>query len=328
MKLLMIGTDRNVFDKQSAVAARQIEYAKKYEEVHIIVFSNKSYQETTLGSNIFVYPTRSSSKWLYVFDALKLGRFIIEKKKIEAVTCQDPFETGLVGALIKNRHSVSLEIQVHTDIGSPYFQNFTLLNKIRTKISKYVLRRADHVRVVSVRIKKYLETWIDPSSIEIRPIVVDMEKMKNAPIVTDLHKKYPQFSKIVLMASRLEREKNIEMALDAWKKVIDKMSHFGLVVVGKGRERELLEMKVKELGMSNNVVFEEWQNDMSSYYKTADCFLSTSWFEGYGMTFVEAKTADLPIVSTDVGIARETGARIVEWTPESIAAGIMDTLSS
>ena len=37
MKLLMISTDRKIFDKDSAVAQRQIEYAKKYEEVHIII---------------------------------------------------------------------------------------------------------------------------------------------------------------------------------------------------------------------------------------------------------------------------------------------------
>ena len=41
MKLLMISTDKKIFDKDSAVAQRQIEYAKKYEEVHIIIFTKK-----------------------------------------------------------------------------------------------------------------------------------------------------------------------------------------------------------------------------------------------------------------------------------------------
>ncbi len=323
----MISTDRNIFDKNSAVAQRQIEYAKKYEEVHIIVFAHKTFSETTLDSTIFVYPTRSNSKWMYVFDALKLGRFIVEKRGVGDVTCQDPFETGLVGALIKSRMTVSLELQVHTDIGSRYFQNFSLLNKIRTKILRYTLRKADHVRVVSYRIQEYLSTWIDASRIEVRPIKVDVEKIKNAPITIDLHKNYPQFSKIVLMASRLEREKNIEMALHVWKKVTEKIPQAGLVIVGKGSEEALLKEKTRELGLENSVVFLGWQNDTASLYKTADCFLSTSWFEGYGMTFVEAQAAGLKIVSTDVGIAREVGAHIVGWTPESISAGILEILS-
>ena len=317
----MISTDRNIFDKNSAVALRQIEYAKKYDEVHIIVFANKTYKETSLGSNIFIYPTRSSSRWLYVFDALKLGRFIVEKRKIESVTCQDPFETGLVGALIKSRHQVSLELQIHTDIGSPYFQNFNFLNKIRTKVSKYTLAKANHIRVVSDRIKEYVRTYVDPAIIEVRPIAVDIEKIKNAPITVDLHKKYPQFSKIILVVSRLEKEKNVALAIEAFIKVLDTAPSSGLVIVGSGREMETLKKSAP-----NSVVFEGWQNDTSSYFKTADCLLVTSLYEGYGVVFEEAQAAGLPIVTTDVGIAREAGATIVGWKPEEVADGILQKL--
>ena len=38
----MISTDRKIFEEGSAVRVRQIEYAKEYEEVHIIVFAKKS----------------------------------------------------------------------------------------------------------------------------------------------------------------------------------------------------------------------------------------------------------------------------------------------
>src|SRR3954462_14627322 len=147
MKLLMLSMDRKIFDKNSAVAQRQIEYAKKYEEVHIVIYTDKTFKETTLGNNIFVYPTRSASKWLYIFDALRLSRFIVDSKKIEDVTCDNPFESGLVGAFIKSRVPVSLEIQIHTDIGSTHFQTFNMMNRIRTWMARYSLPRADHIRV-------------------------------------------------------------------------------------------------------------------------------------------------------------------------------------
>jgi glycosyltransferase involved in cell wall biosynthesis len=327
MKLLMISMDRKIFDPNSAVAKRQIEYAKKYEEVHIIIFTKKGFKESTLGSNIFVYPTNSISRWLYVFDALKLGRFIVEKRNIGDVSCDNPFETGLVGALIKNRHPVSLELQIHTDIGSPYFQNFNTLNKLRTKISKYTLLRADHIRVVSYRIQEYLSIIVEPSRIEVRPIVVDTEKIKNAQITVDLHKKYPQFSKIVLMSSRLEPEKNIGMALEAFKKVVEQVPQAGLVILGTGGEEAALKKLSQDLGIQNSVIFEGWQMEIATYLKTSDCFLNTSWYEGYGMTLVEAKSAGTKIVSTNVGIAREIDAEIVEWNPESIARGIITAIN-
>ena len=326
MKLLMISTDRKIFDKNSAVAQRQIEYAKKYEEVHIIIFANKTYSETILGTNVYVYPTRSSSRWTYVFDALKLGRFIVEKRGIVEVTCQDPFETGLVGTLIKKRQPVSLELQVHTDIGSPAFQNFNILNKVRTRISKYTLTHADHIRVVSSRIQEYVGTLVEPSRIEVRPIQIDTEKIKNTPVTIDLHVRFPQFSHIVLIASRLEKEKNISLALEAWKAVIEKRPKAGLIIVGSGSEEGSLKELVNKLNLGNFVIFEGWQNNLVSYYKTCDVFLLTSLYEGYGMTLVEAQAAGAKIVSTDVGIAKEIGAHIVKPIPEDVSRGIMQLL--
>lgn len=329
MKLLMISTDRKIFDKNSPVSMRQMEYAKKYEEVHIIVFTRKAHNlsETVLGQNIWVYPTNSLSRWLYVFDALKLGKFISKKRKITDMTCQDPFETGLVGALIKNHKPISLEIQIHTDIGSPYFKKFNYLNRIRTLISKFTLPKADHIRVVSYRIQEYVSTVADPSHIEVRPIPVDTEKIKNSSITINLHNKYSQFSKIVLMASRLEAEKNIDLAIRSWKTVMKTIPEAGLIIVGSGSQKKLLQGLVAEIEGESSVIFEDWQNDIASYYKTCDCFLVSSLYEGYGMTLVEAHAAGSKIVSTDVGVAREMGAQIVEHTPESMARGIMDAIS-
>ncbi len=322
----MISTDRNMFNKTSAVALRQIEYAKKYEEVHIIIFSDKSFKEATLGSNIFIYPTRSISRWFYVFDALRLGRFIVEKRKIGDVTCQDPFETGLVGALIRNREPVSLELQIHTDIGSPYFQKFTFLNRIRTLISKYALPRADHIRLVSYRIMEYIQRFAEPSHIEVRPIVVDVERIRNAQVTNSLSTRYPQFSKIILMVSRLEKEKNIEMALEAFRLVLAQIPGTGLVIVGTGSEEKNLKNMAEKLGIEKSVIFEGWQNDTASYYKTCNIFLNTSWYEGYGMTLVEAHAAGAKIVSTDVGVAREVGASITHFDKKEIAKATTEAL--
>jgi len=336
MKLLMISTDRKIFEKGSPVALRQIEYAKNYEEVHIIVFALRSSQEVSeisLAPNIWVYSTRSSSRWMYIFDALKLGRFITEKRGIADVTCQDPFETGLVATLIKARHPMKLELQVHTDIGSPYFQKFTKLNRIRTIISKYTLPRADRIRVVSKRIRDYVARFTDPSKIEVRPIVVDENKIKNSSIIeeNDLRKKYPQFEKIILMASRLEPEKNITLALEAFKIVLGKIPKAGLVIVGEGGEEKKLKDLACELGIYKNdnlvqnaVVFEKWQDDLVSYYKTCDCFLVTSLYEGYGMTLKEAQIAGTSIVSTDVGIAREVGAKVAKWDKEGVSERVIE----
>lgn len=293
MKLLMISNDKKILDPHSAVAKRQIEYAKNYEEVHILIRGKK--QELHLGSNVWVY----CRPWRY-----NLARFLIEKKGITHVTCQDPFENGLIGVLLKKRHTIHLELQVHTDIGSPYFQRENIKNRIRTYLAKYTLSYADNVRVVSERIKEYVSKYTN--KIEVRPIHVDVEKIKNAPAI-------PHEKKTILCVSRLEKEKRVDWVIEAMKHIKDGQ----LKVVGDGSERTHLENLAKGLP----VTFYGWQNDTTQFYKSADIFVNTSLYEGYGMTLVEAQAAGLKILSTDVGIAKEVGAIIIS-SPEDIVKNI------
>jgi glycosyltransferase involved in cell wall biosynthesis len=329
--LLMIGNDRLIFDKESAVAKRQIEYAKNYTEVHIVVFTDRNFKEISLGDNVWVYPTRSMSKIFAVTDAVNLANFIAKNRKIIKITTQDPWLTAIVGISIKKKLNIDLEMQVHGDIGSPYFGK-SLKNKFLKLLALSNLPKADNIRVVSNKIKNYLidTLHINESKIEVRPIRVDIERIKNTPLNVnhDLHRKYQQFSKIILMASRLEAEKNIYLALKSMKLLFKLDSSIGLIVVGKGGCENKLKKFVQSNMLDKNVIFESWADteQLISYYKTCDIFMVTSDYEGYGMTLVEAKAAGARVVSTDVGIADEIGVTIVNRDPVEISNTIITLL--
>jgi len=353
-RLLMISTDRKLLEEGSAVRVRHAAYAKEWDEVHIIVYAkrhlnlaqkseilnpkqarNQKFEEveteTTIAPNCWAYSTRSRLKGMNAFGAIRLGRFIISQRGITDITCQDPFMTAIAASSLKKRFpELKWEIQVHTDVGSPNF-SYTIGNRIRRSLALTHLPRADKIRVVSGRIKTFLteKLGIAASKIEVRPIVVDTSFITSAPITVDLHKKYPHFKKIVLMASRLEAEKNISLALNSLPIVLKAIPNAGLVIVGSGGRAYSLKAKAHRLGIGSSAVFESWADkvELASYYKTADAFLSTSLYEGYGLTFVEAKAAGCLIVSTDVGVAREMGANIVEWNKESVARGIIGIIS-
>lgn len=346
-RLLMISTDRLIFDEKSSVRARQVEYAKEWEEVHIITFKSKvqnpkfkilsyDYNGEQISDNCWVYSTDSSYKFLYPFDAIRIGRKIIKERNITEITCQDPSLTAMAGVVLKKAFNLPLEIQIHGDIGSPYFAK-SFSNKIRLILAKKYLPKADKIRVVSNRIKRYVESFLGCSGcdtsrlgdvthpeIEVRPIFVDKETIKNSPVLVDLNRKYKQFSYVALMASRLEKEKNIELAIDAWQLVTKSFSKAGLVIVGNGSEEYRLKKMVVERGLTKNVVFEDWADKATlySYYKTADLFLNTSFFEGYGMTLVEAESAGCKIISTDVGVAGEVGATITSFDARNLSCKV------
>lgn len=309
MKILSIGTDRKLFEENSAVLDRNIEYASKMEELHIVVFSLKKHHlKAKKVGNLYVYPTNSLSRLHYISDAIKVGRkIIIEnnfKQSNSVVSTQDPFETGLVGYYLVKKIKIPLQLQLHTDFLSPNFKN-SFLNVIRVMIAKFLMPRAQGLRVVNESIKNSIEKKFPKLKIvpQVLPIFVDIEKIINTDSVKDTGDRFAHFTFIILVASRLAKEKRIDIAIRVLKKVVEKYPKTGLVIAGDGDEELYLKGLVKKLKLQNNVVFVGWQTDLVPYYKVADTFLLTSEYEGYGMSLIEAGASGCPIVTTKVGIA-------------------------
>ncbi|MSR71097.1 MAG: glycosyltransferase [Candidatus Taylorbacteria bacterium] len=297
-KILNLSIDSKLFEENSAVSKRFIEYGKLVSELHVVVYTKKGFIQKKLVSNVYLYPTNTSFKFNYFFDALRLAKKILTSDMV--ITSQEAF-THMVGIMLKKKYGNTLELQYHTDFMSPYFKMESIKNYARYLVYCWSIKYADVIRVVSERVKKSIQLKnIDQSLIRVEPIVVDVEKIKNTIPSFDLHKKYSQFDKIILMISRLEQEKDIVSGIKAFSEVLKEFPKTGLVVVGSGSQRSYLQ------NISNSsIIFEDWQNDTVSYYKTADIFLNTSRYEGYGITLIEASMCKIPIVTTDVGIVDE-----------------------
>jgi len=335
---IMLSTDRLIFLEKSQVRSRMVEYAKLYKELHIIVFSTQKIDPITISNSCKIYSTNSSVRLNYVKDAYSIGKKVLKgvSKSIPLlVTCQDPFETALAGKYISNlRQDSELLIQIHTELFSPYFisKNIGLknafLNRIRLFISQFTLRHAQVIRVVSNKIADSLvQKGIPKDKIIVKPIDVNIQYIASSNPSFDLKKKLPQFNKIALIVARLEDEKNVCMAIEALRLIKDNRINLGLVIVGSGSNIDKLKKQAYKANVESKVMFEGWQTDLTPYYKGADVLIVTSWYEGYGMVFKEAQTAGLRIISTDVGIAKEVNATIVDWNAKDLAEKLVSTLS-
>jgi glycosyltransferase involved in cell wall biosynthesis len=306
MNVLSVSTDRKVFEKGSAVRTRLIEYGQLVDELHVIVFAKRSLglKDEKIASNIFIYPTNSYSRFSHICAAVSRARALKQNGiTTDLVTTQDPFESGIAGLRITKIFGARLHVQVHTDFMSKYFSRESMLNCLRVTVAKFILRRVDGVRVVSKRIRKSIEKFIHPGiPIAVLPIFVEQHD-EQVVTVRDLRKKYPQFDFRALVVARLAPEKNIKSAIIAVSSIIKCKPNTGLVIVGDGPERTRLEKLAAQLGITENVIFEGWQDNIFSYYKTADVLVFPSLYEGYGMAAVEAALAGCPVVMTDVGCA-------------------------
>ncbi len=309
LNILSISSDRKLFEPGSSVRSRTLEYGRLTDELHIIVFAKKShdFKSETFPPNIFLYSTNAHTRLGYiphaVWQALKLKK---QGVHIDVVTTQDPFESGLAGLFITRFFGAKLHLQVHTDFMSPHFAQESLSNRIRVMLAKFLLPRADSVRVVSERTKRSVAVLVKQKTpVTVLPIFADTTLRHDERRESFLKKKYPQFDFHIVMASRLTKEKNIQLALKAMVEVLTKYPKTGLVIVGSGPEEEYLKKMVNKLNLAQNVMFEGWQEDLSQYLYPADAFLLTSNYEGYGMVVVEALLAGCPVVMTDVGCAGE-----------------------
>lgn len=306
MNILMINLDKAVFYKNSANRKRLEEYSNSLDSLFVIVWTLKKEEPIIINDKLYIYPTNSFFKLLYFWDTLRIAKKLLRKHKIDLIVSQDSFETGLAGWLVAKKNKIALQTQVHTDFLSPYFWKQSFSNKIRVLLAKFLLNRSNGIRVASQRIKKsLLASGYLLKSIIVLPIFVDIEKFKSAPIKINFKQKYQQFDFIILLASRLSREKNIVLAIETMTEIIKKYPKTGMIIVGSGMEKENLELIIKNLNLSGNIIMEAWNNDLASYYKSADLFLLTSNYEGWGMTVIEAMACGCPVVMTDVGCAGE-----------------------
>jgi glycosyltransferase involved in cell wall biosynthesis len=177
------------------------------------------------------------------------------------------------GFKVKRAFHIPFQIQIHTDLFSPYFKKGSVLNSIRVRQAKKILPHADEIRVVSERIKYSLiqHLKIPEEKIDVLPIYVDRRQITSE--ASDyLAKKYPEFSFFIVMVSRLTREKNIGFALSVFHEVVRKYPTSALIIVGSGRDEEKLKKKAQQLHIGRHVKFELWQPNLNDYYQSAKYF--------------------------------------------------------
>lgn len=210
----------------------------------------------------------------------------------DVITVQDPFWRGFFAWYISKKKRARLNVQVHTDL--------SVYAGLKKWIARFILKKADSIRVVSNKIKKQIEAMDVPSPIYTLPVYIDIESFQSI-------NKEPHSRKTILWIGRFEKEKGPEFAIDILEYVRNEGIDAKLIMLGEGSEKESLVKKAGNLP----VEFVGWK-DPRKYLAVSDVVVSTSHHESFGASIVEALASGVPVVSPDVGIAREAGAIITE----------------
>lgn len=131
---------------------------------------------------------------------------------------------------------------------------------------------------------------------------VSVETIYNpiAPVqpMSDVIAAWPHGKRRLLSVGTLKNQKNQLLLLNALSRVAQSVDA-ALVILGEGDRRGMLERRVIELGLQDLVSLPGYVADPSSYYGSAELFVLSSDYEGFGNVIVEALSAGLAVVSTD-----------------------------
>jgi hypothetical protein len=118
----------------------------------------------------------------------------------------------------------------------------------------------------------------------------------------------PDFSRSgndILWIGRISEEKQPVDAVKILKQIIRDVPDARLIIVGKSEKSddpvylELLK-EIEENNLANHVVFTGFTLDVEKYYKNCAILLSTSKYESFSLTIIEAKSCGLPVAAYDL----------------------------
>ena len=103
--------------------------------------------------------------------------------------------------------------------------------------------------------------------------------------------------KRIITVGTLKPVKNQALLLNAFTRLDDPEAC--LMLLGQGQLEADLRQQAQALGIADRVVFAGFHLDPTPFYLSADLFVLSSDYEGFGNVIVEALACGLPVVSTD-----------------------------
>lgn len=180
--------------------------------------------------------------------------------------------------------------------------------RIYNQLDRFSLKHADRVLTVCKAFAEQMKSrGVDPARIRIqhmpiRPFSLTYEdsfRLRNElRLMPD--------ARVILSVGRLSQEKGHTDLITAFGHMRestndDLRQRLYLVLVGDGPERANLQRRAKEVDAEDRIVFAGHRDDAKRFYGIADAFALPSYTEGTPNVLLEAMSAEVPVVCTNVG---------------------------
>lgn len=245
-------------------------------------------------------------------------------------------KAGLLGRLSAWFAGVPLIVQ--TPHGHVFYGHFGLLgSKFCLLLEKLAARLTDRLIALTDQERMdYVQFAVAPSS-KLRTIHsgVALDRYLNGQFDQNRKRAFLECADhdlIIGFVGWLLPIKGVMHLLKAMEIICRHYPHTRLVYVGKGGLEKDLKAATQRLGLTTNIKFLGWRDDIAEIMPLFDIFVLPSLNEGMGRVLVEAMAAARPVVASDVGgipdliKPGQNGILVPPGNTQALAAGIMQLI--
>ncbi len=196
---------------------------------------------------------------------------------------------------------------IHTFHGHVFYGYFSpLKTRVFLWLERWMARLSSVILTISDRLRDELLGFriTTPDKLHVIPLGFDLGAFKaaedqrgNLKAELGLTPDTP----LVGIIGRLVPIKNHEMFIRAAEVVSRQRSDVHFIIVGDGECRTAITTQIETAGLADRIHLTGWRRDLPTIYADLDLLALTSRNEGTPVSIIEALTASVPVVSTEVG---------------------------
>lgn len=167
---------------------------------------------------------------------------------------------------------------------------FRNLHRIKASwIQKREARYAKHYDKVVLLTKQDLEIWGSPPNMTYihNPLSFRSDKVSSLT------------NKKIVAVGRFIAQKGFLLLIEAFRIIAKKFPDWKLEIYGEGQELQLMQKRIKDYSLENQVVLCEPTNNIQDVFLQSSLFVFPSIYEGFGLVLTEAMECGVPCIAFD-----------------------------
>ena len=179
--------------------------------------------------------------------------------------------------------------------------NYKKPNDLYYHITKYILRKIDiNIAVSKAMADLYFNLGLSKTHFPYIHHGITFQEFDKSD-----NESYRKATPQLITVGRVEIIKGHHFLIDAMPAILEVFPQTKLLILGEGNEKAKCEEQVKNMGLQNNVEFMGFVQQPYQYISNSDIVIQPSFFESFGLVFIEGLALKTPIIAFDVPAGNE-----------------------